>query len=289
VTAQTRNPLLEEIAKQLGAQLEKLDFEPAPENTMSCRSDTDGWCIDVGELYIGETCYEVQLWLDQWSNSGALRIYYGFYSKDANEITQLCKYVDHSANSRVLTVADFVRDSGAYRLKSKLKWFNKTILELYGQYGYWFGIYSDLDTTKISNPPPSLINKIFDFFEKAQLNARQDPTDFPGSTGFEGRKNVAKHLWLESRIVRSPKLAEGCKIKAKYKCEICGFDFERVYGEIGKKFLEAHHKVPLKYLTKIIENNLDDLLGVCSNCHRMLHRTTDNDWESLRKRMNGIA
>ena len=29
------------------------------------------------------------------------------------------------------------------------------------------------------------------------------------------------------------------------KCMICGFDFEKTYGEIGKDFIEIHHIKPL--------------------------------------------
>ena len=30
----------------------------------------------------------------------------------------------------------------------------------------------------------------------------------------------------------------------KLNCEVCDFDFYKVYGEIGKGFIEAHHRVP---------------------------------------------
>lgn len=55
-------------------------------------------------------------------------------------------------------------------------------------------------------------------------------------------------------------------------CELCGFDFEKVYGEIGKGFIECHHKVPLSELSPDTETKLDDLMVICANCHRMVHR-----------------
>lgn len=55
-------------------------------------------------------------------------------------------------------------------------------------------------------------------------------------------------------------------------CELCQFDFEKTYGKIGKGFIECHHRVPL-YLSDIgTKTKLEDLMLVCSNCHRMLHR-----------------
>lgn len=56
-------------------------------------------------------------------------------------------------------------------------------------------------------------------------------------------------------------------------CCVCGFDFEKFYGELGKNYIEVHHIVPLN---KVAENTpinpKFDLICVCSNCHRMLHR-----------------
>ena len=70
-----------------------------------------------------------------------------------------------------------------------------------------------------------------------------------------------------------------CKKKAfilknfgKLECEICGFDFYKQYGGIGYGFIECHHKVPLSTLASTTETSVDDLMMVCANCHRMLHR-----------------
>ena len=35
------------------------------------------------------------------------------------------------------------------------------------------------------------------------------------------------------------------KMHGKLNCEVCDFDFYKVYGEIGKGFIEAHHRIPL--------------------------------------------
>jgi 5-methylcytosine-specific restriction protein A len=57
------------------------------------------------------------------------------------------------------------------------------------------------------------------------------------------------------------------------KCSVCGFDFEKVYGKRGIGFIEVHHVTPLSELSsEIIVNPATDLMPVCSNCHRMIHR-----------------
>ena len=56
-------------------------------------------------------------------------------------------------------------------------------------------------------------------------------------------------------------------------CEVCRFDFQKCYGSLGEGFCEVHHR---KILSKTVGErvtNLDELAVVCSNCHRMLHRS----------------
>ena len=54
-------------------------------------------------------------------------------------------------------------------------------------------------------------------------------------------------------------------------CEVCGFDFEAVYGNRGHGFIECHHTKPLSELEIGEKTKISDLSLVCSNCHRMIH------------------
>ncbi|MEW9674281.1 HNH endonuclease [Ammoniphilus sp. 3BR4] len=59
-------------------------------------------------------------------------------------------------------------------------------------------------------------------------------------------------------------------------CVVCSFNFEEVYGERGKDFIEVHHVKPLSSLAG--EEEIDpksDLVPLCANCHRMVHRRYD--------------
>jgi 5-methylcytosine-specific restriction protein A len=62
----------------------------------------------------------------------------------------------------------------------------------------------------------------------------------------------------------------------KLACEACIFEFEEYYGEIGKGYIECHHRTPLASFKLATKTTLEDLSLVCSNCHRMLHRDIDN-------------
>lgn len=85
----------------------------------------------------------------------------------------------------------------------------------------------------------------------------------------EGKKTEVK---LE-RYERNKEAREECIKKYGFQCKICGFDFEKTYGELGKGFIQVHH---IKELSKIKkEHKVDpvkDLVPVCPNCHAMIHR-----------------
>lgn len=59
-------------------------------------------------------------------------------------------------------------------------------------------------------------------------------------------------------------------------CFVCGFNFEDVYGEHGKDFIEVHHIKPLSSFKKeTLINPEKDMIPLCANCHRMIHRKRD--------------
>lgn len=58
-----------------------------------------------------------------------------------------------------------------------------------------------------------------------------------------------------------------------YKCQACGFDFKKMYGEIGKEYIEVHHLHPISMSAG--RHKVDpakDLVPLCANCHAMIHR-----------------
>ncbi|WP_439475705.1 HNH endonuclease [Algoriphagus formosus] len=89
----------------------------------------------------------------------------------------------------------------------------------------------------------------------------------------EGRVLYKIHRYKE----RNSKLVLAKKVKHLKKygnldCEACTFNFQVKYGDLGKGFIECHHQIPLNQYDGIQETKLEDLVLVCSNCHRMLHR-----------------
>lgn len=61
------------------------------------------------------------------------------------------------------------------------------------------------------------------------------------------------------------------------KCFVCGFDFEKTYGELGKGFIHIHHVTPISNRDGRYEIEVEkELFPVCPNCHAMLHRRKDS-------------
>lgn len=85
----------------------------------------------------------------------------------------------------------------------------------------------------------------------------------------------AKKLVYTTRYERDPKVRREFLKGRHLKCEVCGFDFEEVYGKLGAGYIEVHHKKPVSEGEHITDLKTD-LVMLCSNCHRMIHRGKDH-------------
>ncbi len=112
---------------------------------------------------------------------------------------------------------------------------------------------------------------------------------FAKKEAHEGKRRMAAHMRLErsAALVAALKKDRIARNNGRLPCEVCGFDFLETYGPVGAGFAEAHHKDSLAKSPKNGRiTTLDDLAVVCSNCHRMLHRSPEYpSIESLRNRV----
>jgi 5-methylcytosine-specific restriction protein A len=89
----------------------------------------------------------------------------------------------------------------------------------------------------------------------------------------EGQLLTKQHVYRErNRAVVAAKIDQVWHRDGRLPCEACGFDFFAFYGDVGRRFAECHHVVPLAELAFVGKTQLVDLAIVCANCHRMLHR-----------------
>lgn len=96
-------------------------------------------------------------------------------------------------------------------------------------------------------------------------------------SAFEGQKRArfVVHREREAKL-REAKIREALLLSegGRLRCEVpgCGFDFEEVYGAIGKAYAHVHHLRPLAECEEAMQVTLRDLAIVCANCHAMIHR-----------------
>jgi HNH endonuclease len=107
--------------------------------------------------------------------------------------------------------------------------------------------------------------------ENSQLPEDLDTLDMEY---MEGAAKYVTHLRRE----RNPNAVESKKDAVltetgKLACEVCDIDFESVYGSLGTRYCEVHHRLPLASIATERVTKLSDLAVVCSNCHRMIHRS----------------
>ena len=90
-------------------------------------------------------------------------------------------------------------------------------------------------------------------------------------------KEGQKKQVFATRYERKPQLRKQAIEIHGTSCMACGFNFEEVYGSRGKNYIEVHHVKPLSDENEESEvNPSTDLIVVCANCHRIIHRKRDN-------------
>ena len=100
----------------------------------------------------------------------------------------------------------------------------------------------------------------------------------------EGETFLRMHLVRErNKTLVDRKKKSVLAEKGKLECEVCGFDFVGIYGELGDGFIECHHTKPVSNLRSGDRTKISDLALICSNCHRMIHRGGLIALDELRK------
>jgi len=97
----------------------------------------------------------------------------------------------------------------------------------------------------------------------------------------EGDEPIGEHvedatrIRIHRRIERNSTLAKRVKQLLGHTCQVCNTNFEQKYGAIGRDYIEAHHLRPLASLRgkKVALDPRNDFAVLCSNCHRMVHRS----------------
>ena len=128
------------------------------------------------------------------------------------------------------------------------------------------------------------IDYILSIFKKAD-DFDSDLLDTTGESFFEG---VKRQVTVNS-YERDHKARLQCIKIHGTACAVCGIDFEKMYGELGKGFIHVHHIVPIHTIGQGYKvDPTTDLVPVCPNCHAMLHRGMNGEARSIEELKNLI-
>lgn len=140
------------------------------------------------------------------------------------------------------------------------------------------------DVKDAANGQPVFVRWVF--AEPGEAHPERPAEELPpGQTFPEG----AAQKVLVNRYERNPAARAACIAHHGCRCVVCGFDFEAVYGELGKGFIHVHHVVPLGTIKEDYDvNPVTDMVPVCPNCHAMIHHRSSSaplDWADLRSQL----
>ena len=273
--------LATKVQKNLDIQIQdnrviKIDkLSPVPTNTF-------GWRIDIYRFAKISGRGTVQIWIDLFPNIGRPILCICFWNSDIESIRKV------AVNSSDKFVADHSQkikwDSRGVVLQNPLQkiYFGKYLIEKYerGYYSYYF--HDELKPNRLSNSLVQHVSKKIQWLLTAIPSALEIQSSEKEFSAKEDRKLVLLHKLIERRNVT---LAKKAKSRDNYVCQVCDFDFLKTYGDIGHGFAEAHHIIALSTLRRKKINTPEDLITVCSNCHRILHRMEGNadDYKKLRR------
>ena len=108
--------------------------------------------------------------------------------------------------------------------------------------------------------------------KKAEILAAKVDITYPDDVSESFFEGAVKQVFV-NRYERNKTARDKCIDYYGCSCSVCKFNFEKVYGEIGRDFIHVHHIKPISEIG--IEYELDpvkDLRPICPNCHSMIHR-----------------
>lgn len=111
----------------------------------------------------------------------------------------------------------------------------------------------------------------FDFLTTQNIRSNPfEPTDSKSQNSF--REGTPNQVTL-TRYERNPYARKVCLDHYGYTCVICDFNFENIYGTVGKDFIHVHHLTGIAGVGESHKTDpIRDLRPVCPNCHAMIHR-----------------
>ncbi len=167
----------------------------------------------------------------------------------------------------------------AFLLEDPLKtkgFLSVRILHYMGVTGDFRGIYRDL---KLSEGIASLNYQGEDYRHLVEALSRYGYSLYRQEKYSENDnlnsvvRDGGRYLYYSTKYERSSILRREAIDYHGKACMACGFDFEGFYGDLGRDFIEVHHTLGYQDPAQdLIVDVRTDMVCLCSNCHRMVHR-----------------
>ncbi|MDE5595345.1 MAG: HNH endonuclease [Muribaculaceae bacterium] len=125
----------------------------------------------------------------------------------------------------------------------------------------------------ISSHTTKAVRKIVDKIDKTRkvISLDEDATEGVAMTAREAKRRKRSAKLRKAAV-------EHFSRDGVIACHCCGMTFEAVYGpEFGESCIEIHHKKPIYTyedadVSKTIAEALKNVIPVCPNCHRVIHK-----------------
>ncbi len=199
------------------------------------------------------------------------------------------EYNKYTAEQHVAVVKAFLFDGKTHRQidndvlcldsESSLGFQSMGVLHYLGLVGSFKGLFSGMSTEKaieeLVNTNKPEYYELISILQETEISETICENDIETETSenYEVEKEGKRIEYFTTKYERNPKNRKWAIHIHGTKCMACGFDFELVYGARGKGYIEIHHIVPLADKNEETEvNPATDLIVVCANCHRMIHR-----------------
>jgi len=212
------------------------------------------------------------------TSSDMIMKWYFYRDRQANHKEIMIKYHDQYKNHKSTPFNGIVIGIG----KRIIKYLNR--FELIGSTGkttFWIIPFQGWHENYLPSRPFvwKLRDELVQAIEKLQLFENENidhVEDELESIIYEGYSEGKRVKYYTTRYERNQKnRGDAIRIHG-LSCCVCDFNFEKFYGALGKNYIEVHHRIPLGSKDEeIIVNPNTDLVCICSNCHKMLHRKRD--------------
>jgi len=212
----------------------------------------------------------IYLWIDNYANHSRPKLSISYYNKSIEPILKIAKRLqnlDSTLKINLKWFSDAKPNEFILQKPLSLKYFNKFIIENFEDENYLTVVLADNLNSSLNKK--GLVKNIIKFINI--LTGTILITSTKKATNVKVREND-KILATHIRRERNLKYRADRKIKDNYTCQVCGFNRTRKLGPIGSAALEVHHLTPLSQSEKRVYSGINDLITVCANCHKMIHK-----------------